>query len=118
MRILRLFLPVCLLLIGASAALADGAPDPENNHGRAWQLSNPLTRTSETQSFTVATGCLVDFTNLITNDSDTPNVTLDLLVVNVMSNFVGELSCEAGEGDAPAIRRSLSLSEFVQYFRM
>ena len=94
MRILRLFLPVCLLLIGASAALADGAPDPKiTMGGRGSCTDSPFIEDSLTQSFTgLHTGCVNDFTNSI--PSDELGITLDHLVVNVTSPFTGPISCD------------------------
>jgi hypothetical protein len=101
MRILRLFLPACLLLIGANTAFAQGAPDPKIIMGGGGSCQN-FNETSLTQTFThVETGCVVDFTNLITSDSEAPNVPLDLLVVNVDTAFTGALSCAIDPNTSP-----------------
>lgn len=103
MRILRLFLPACLLLIGASAAFADGTPpDPRTTMGGGGSCSGPFSETALTQSFTgLQTGCINDFTNNIIVDA-TP-IDLTTLVVNVTSAFTGTLSCAVvtGEGGSP-----------------
>jgi PEP-CTERM motif len=96
MRMLRFYLPACLLLIGASTALADGAPDPKITLGGGGSCQS-FSETSLTQTFTgVETGCAVDFTNNI--PSDDVGVTLDILVVNVLTPFSNALSCALGDG--------------------
>jgi hypothetical protein len=98
MRILRFLLPACLFLIGANIALAQGSTDPKIVMGGGGSCQS-FDETSLTQTFThVETGCVVDFTNLITSDSEVPNVPLDLLVVNVGTPFSGALSCALGAG--------------------
>lgn len=93
MKITRLLLPACILLVAAGGALAD-SHDPKIRMGGGGSCQS-FTETSLTQTFTgVDTGCLVDFTNEI-NDG---TVTLDLLVVNVDTPFTGGLSCELGPG--------------------
>ena len=100
MKMMRLFLPACLLLIGANTAFAQGGPDPKILMGGGGSCQS-FDETSLTQTFTnVKTGCVVDFTNNITSDSEEPNVTLDLLVVNVDTAFSGALSC-AINADSP-----------------
>ena len=96
MRILRLFLPVCLLLIGTSAALADGAPDPKiTMGGKGSCTDSPFIEDSLTQSFIgLQTGCVNDFTNSIPSDEFESGITLDHLVVNVTSPFTGAISCD------------------------
>jgi hypothetical protein len=97
MKIMRLLLPTFILLIAASGALAD-SKEPRivmGGHGSC----QSFVETSLTQKFHVETetgGCVggVDFTNEI-NDG---TVTLDLLVVNVDTPFMGALSCVAGTG--------------------
>src|SRR5271157_1245999 len=81
-RILRQFLPVCLLQIGANAAFADGTPpDPKILMGGGGSCQS-FSEDSLTQTFdNVKTGCVVDFTNNITSDDE--GVTLEMLVVNV-----------------------------------
>ncbi|HLZ91499.1 MAG TPA: PEP-CTERM sorting domain-containing protein [Candidatus Acidoferrum sp.] len=84
------FLAVALLFLSAgSIAKADGI-DPQIGLGGSGSCE-AFAQTSLTQSFTVLTGCIVDFTNLIT--SGDASVTLHTLVVNVMSPFSGGLSC-------------------------
>lgn len=102
MRILRIFLPVCLLLIGASAAFADGTPpDPRTTMGGGGSCSGPFSETALTQSFTgLQTGCIIDFTNNI-SVGPTP-IDLTTLVVNVTSAFTGTLSCAVVTGDEEA----------------
>jgi hypothetical protein len=92
-KILRLFLPVCLLLIGANAVFADGStPDPKILMGGGGSCQS-FSEDSLTQTFFgVKTGCVVDFTNNITSNDQ--GVTLDLLVVNVDTPFSGALSCD------------------------
>jgi len=99
MRILRFLLPACLFLIGANIALAQGSTDPKIVMGGGGSCQK-FNETSLTQTFThVETGCVVDFTNLITSDSEVANVTLDILVVNVDTPFSGALSCALGAGN-------------------
>ena len=94
MRMLRLFLPFCLLLIVANAAFADGTPDPRITMGGGGSCQS-FDETSYTQTFTdVQTGCVVDFKN----DINEGTVTLDLLVVNVDTPFSGALDCTLGTG--------------------
>ena len=97
LRILRQFLPVGLLLIGASAAFADGStPDPKVVMGGGGSCQS-FSEDSLTQSFEgVMTGCVVDFTNNITSDDE--GVTLEMLVVNIDTPFSGALSCGLGSG--------------------
>ncbi|MGB2679009.1 MAG: PEP-CTERM sorting domain-containing protein [Candidatus Acidiferrum sp.] len=99
MRTLRLFLPACLLLVGANIALAQGSTDPKIVMGGGGSCQS-FDETSLTQTFTnVETGCVVDFTNQIkSGESEVPNVILDLLVVNVDTPFTGALSCALGAG--------------------
>jgi hypothetical protein len=98
MKMMRLFLPACLLLIGASTAFAQGGPDPKIIMGGSGSCQS-FDETSLTETFTnVKTGCVVDFTNDITSDSEVPNVTLDILVANVDTPFSGALSCALGAG--------------------
>jgi hypothetical protein len=96
MRMLRLFLPVCLLLISANTAFADGAPDPRIVLGGSGSCQS-FSEDSLTETFTgVMTGCVVDFTNNIS--SDEVGVTLETLVVNVDTPFSTALSCALGAG--------------------
>ena len=104
MKITRLLLPVCILLVAASLAFAD-SHDPKIVMGGGGSCQS-FTETSLTQTFTgVDTGCQVDFTNEIVIDEE--SVTLDLLVVNVDTPFSGGLSCALGEG-SPLNTPSLS----------
>lgn len=98
-RILRHLLPVCLLLLGANAAFADGStPDPKVVMGGGGSCQS-FSEDSLTQTFdNVMTGCVVDFTNNITSDDE--GVTLEMLVVNVDTPFSGALSC-AITADSP-----------------
>src|SRR5271170_3594031 len=92
MRILRFLLPACLLLIGASAALADGATDPRMTMGGPGSCATE-NESSPSQPFTglpvQVPPCAVDFTNNI--DNDTFNIFT--LVATVTSPFQGLLSC-------------------------
>jgi len=94
MKIMRLLLPTCILLIAANSAFAQS--DPKILMGGTGSCQS-FTETSLTQSFTgVDTGCIVDFTNDITVGNKP--ITLDLLVVNVDTAFAGALSCGLGDG--------------------
>jgi hypothetical protein len=96
MKVLRIILPVALFLTCVNLAFADGAPDPRITLGGGGSCAS-FDQTSLTQSFHITTlGCLVDFTNDITNDDE--GVTLNLLVVNVTSAFSGPLTCDVSEG--------------------
>lgn len=96
MKMLRYSTLACLFLVGASTALADGAPDPKITLGGSGSCQS-FSETSLTQTFIgVETGCAVDFTNNIS--SDDVGVTLDILVVNVLTPFSNALSCELAEG--------------------
>lgn len=91
MRTLRLFLPACLLLIGANTAFAQGAPDPKVIMGGNGSCQS-FSEDSLTQTFVgVQTGCVVDFTDNIT---DNDGEALEMLVVNVDTPFSGALSCD------------------------
>lgn len=95
MRMLRIFLPACLLLIGANTAFADGAlPDPKILMGGGGSCPGPANSEDFfTQPFTgLQTGCVNDFINNIF--SDEAGVTLTQLVVNVTSPFTGTISCD------------------------
>jgi hypothetical protein len=97
MKITRILLPACILLVAASGAFADSS-DPKVRMGGGGSCQS-FTETSLTQTFHVETetgGCVggVDFTNEI-NDG---TVTLDLLVVNIDTPFMGQLSCELAPG--------------------
>jgi hypothetical protein len=100
MKITRLVLLACMLLVAASGAFGD-SHDPKivmGGHGSC----QSFTETSLTQTFHVETetgGCVggVDFTNEI-NDG---TVTLDLLVVNVDTPFMGQLSCALAATGSP-----------------
>ena len=97
MKITRLLLPACILLVAASGAFADSS-DPKVRMGGTGSCES-FTETSLTQTFDVKTetgGCVggVDFTNEI-NDG---TVTLDLLVVNIDTPFMGKLSCDLATG--------------------
>ena len=98
MKITRLLLPACILLIAATGAFGDSS-DPKIVMGGGGSCQS-FTETSLTQTFPppgvpgVDTGCQVDFKNEI-NDG---TVTLDLLVVNVDTVFSGGLSCSLGTG--------------------
>jgi hypothetical protein len=84
MRMMRLFLPGCLLLIGASTAFAQA--DPRVTTGGSGSCQK-FVETSLTETFThVQTGCVVDFTDLI---ADNDGVSLDILVVNINTPFSG-----------------------------
>ena len=106
MKIMRILLPAGILLVAASGAFADSS-DPKVRMGGSGSCES-FTETSLTQTFHVETetgGCVggVDFTNEI-NDG---TVTLDLLVVNIDTPFMGQLSCELAPG-SPLNTASLS----------
>lgn len=102
MRMLRLFLPLCLFLIVANAAFADGTPDPRIVLGGGGSCTvTPFSENTLTQSFhALPTGCINDFTNNILVDG-TP-IDLTTLVVNVTSAFTGTLSCAVVTSDEEA----------------
>jgi hypothetical protein len=107
MKIARLLLPACILLVAASDAFADSS-DPRIVMGGGGSCQSFI-ETSLTQTFHVETetgGCVggVDFTNEI-NDG---TVTLDLLVVNVDTPFMGQLSCALAATGSPLNRAFLS----------
>jgi hypothetical protein len=114
MKITRLVLPACILLLAAGGALAD-SHDPKIVMGGGGSCQSFI-ETSLTQTFTgvetaSAPDCpsgLVDFTNEI-NDG---TVTLDLLVVNVDTPFTGVLSC-AGTRQSPQHGSSAFFADFV-----
>jgi len=96
MKIMRLMLPAFILLVAASSAFPDSDPKIVLGGGGSCES---FVETTLTQTFHVETetgGCVggVDFTNEI-NDG---TVTLDLLVVNVDTPFMGLLSCALAAG--------------------
>ena len=100
MKIMRLLIPTFILLVAASTAFPDSS-DPKVVMGGGGSCQSFI-ETSLTQTFHVETetgGCVggVDFTNEI-NDG---TVTLDLLVVNVDTPFMGKLSCELAPTGSP-----------------
>jgi hypothetical protein len=108
MKITRVILTVCLLLIGAGAAFANTA-DPRiipGGGGSCPEVDNIIT--SLTQSFTISAaeiGCPVDFTNCIGGSINevggcsppSEGTTLFKLDVNLpINSFTGTLTCGQG----------------------
>jgi len=97
MRILRFLLPACLLLIGASAALADGVTDPRMTMGGPGSCFELQDENSLTQQFIIPNvsanfDCPIDFEDNISNGDD-GSIDIFSLLVNVTSAFTGDISC-------------------------
>jgi PEP-CTERM motif len=91
-RLSRLLVLLALVGMTASAAMADPV-DPKILVGGGGSCAAE-TLTDLTQSFTgVQTGCPVDFLNNILG-SDDQELNLNHIVVNIVSNFSGPLSCD------------------------
>ena len=96
MKAFRYLLVILVAAFAVSIARADGV-DPKITIGGGGSCA-AQSLTSETQSFTgLSTGCQIDFTNNISDDSEF-GVTLFKIVVNVTSGFTGTLSCGTFEG--------------------
>lgn len=96
MRVTRWLLILLVIGFASVVAKADTAVDPKITIGGGGSCA-AQSLTSETQSFSgLTTGCLIDFTNNISNDDE--GETLFQLVVNVTSPFEGPLSCDIAEG--------------------
>jgi len=117
MKITRFLLPACILLVAASGAFADSS-DPKVRMGGGGSCQS-FVETSLTQTFDnikTASNSLcppgeagvVDFTNCIglevidgtCSPTSGDGRTLDLLVVNIDTPFMGKLSCELA-ADSP-----------------
>jgi len=105
MKMMRLIIPVCVLLIGASTAFAQ-VPDPKITMGGSGSCQTEII-TSLTQEFdNLMVGCAVDFTNCIGGTNvdgscslpEGKGMTLGLEDVNLDTGFTGALSCAVGEG--------------------
>ena len=120
MKITRLLLPACILLVAASTAFPDSDPKiVMGGHGSC----QSFLETSLTQTFHVETetgGCMggVDFTNCIgleviegtCSPTSGDGRTLDLLVVNVDTPFMGQLSCALATTGIPSPLNTAFLS--------
>lgn len=97
MKFARLLIILLVVGFAAVAAKAD-VVDPKITIGGGGSC-DAQSLTSLTQSFSgLTTGCLIDFTNNVSNDDEEEGITLFQIVVNVTSAFEGPLSCEVGEG--------------------